>query len=116
MIINNIIREEKIKKILEQYSLWLENSESFTKHQGEDVFNRIRGFFDLVFKEVVEDKNLIRLLLAIQKEMKIDLGVCPFLNDCESICQLSGNFVVNFLYCVPPLRMGCEYREKNQEE
>jgi len=102
------------KEILNQYSLWLENSE-VTKHCGVDIFNRIRGVFDSVSGKIVEDNSLIRLLIKVQIELKIDLGVCKFFNDNDSFCSLSGNFIVNPVSCIPPLRGGCKYRKKNQE-
>jgi len=127
--------------LLRQYALWLETSEENTKYTGEDVYHMLtgvlQGLSSVDFIPGVGWNNFVAVVGAVQKETKLDLGVCPYLidnidNSMKSLYFKSQNlsetgevlsecgiakdkgqriFLSSLQQCLPPQRSRCHDRK-----
>tara|TARA_Y100000310_G_C20692681_1_gene823368 strand:- start:2764 stop:3222 length:459 start_codon:yes stop_codon:yes gene_type:complete len=119
--------------LLNQYAIWLKSSEEHTRHKGEDVYHMLIGTLlhnsnpDFIPGPGLQ--NLVAVVGKVQEETGLDLGVCPYLehkidgrmrgesgNGIDECGAAENVGVGSFVYCVPPLRRGCQYRKDKLAE
>jgi len=105
-------------ELLARYSVQLENSELNTRYKGEDIFFMIHGLIDGLTCDIQDAEfDFFDLIMFIQKEVNLDLGVCRYICRHEGTkdfqCQVTKNIIVNPVYCSPPMRIKCQYRRNS---
>lgn len=127
---------ELLKKeiLINQYDIWLENSEKETVYYGKDVYDRLigvlQGMSNVDFIPGTGGVNFVAVVGKVQEDSGLDLGVCQFLEpnidnfmknmlgfskyvrgDNTPECRAKEDLLIGSLgTCLPPHRISCPHR------
>ena len=117
---------------LRQLATWLENSERYTKYNGENVYHMIFGII-FFLSDHIPDIDMgahasTYIIYQLQQQSGLDLGLCQYyksslepkdvgLHGIAVECKASnGPEIAHSTHCLAPLRGQCPFRNSNQSD